>query len=184
MSVSRMLAGLMLAISAATPVSGWAVDAIGVEGGQDDENDISRGGIESQWYWGRQWFTQGDWYLGGLWEVSATYWSGDKGTSGNDWLFDFGITPVLRYARHTPLGLLGIPYVEFGVGPHVFSENEIQDEDYTINFAFGSYLGAGIQFGSRNQWELGYRFQHLSNADLGEDNPGIDFHLVRLGYRF
>jgi hypothetical protein len=29
-----------------------------------------------------------------------------------------------------------------------------------------------------------YRFQHLSNASLGDDNPGINFHVLHLGYRF
>jgi hypothetical protein len=32
--------------------------------------------------------------------------------------------------------------------------------------------------------DLGYRYQHLSNAGLGDSNPGINFHLVRLAYHF
>jgi len=31
---------------------------------------------------------------------------------------------------------------------------------------------------------LGYRYQHLSNLSIGDSNPGINFHLVRLGYHF
>jgi hypothetical protein len=29
-----------------------------------------------------------------------------------------------------------------------------------------------------------YRYQHQSNAGLGDDNPGINFHLMSLGYHF
>lgn len=31
---------------------------------------------------------------------------------------------------------------------------------------------------------LGYRFEHISNDSLYDSNPGIDFHMVGLSYRF
>jgi hypothetical protein len=41
---------------------------------------------------------------------------------------------------------------------------------YTIDF------GTGLQFfRKRNQsWSLGYRYQHLSNANISHHNPGTD----------
>lgn len=184
MSVGIVVRGALLAgAMAALPAACMAVDAIGVEGGREADEGLGRIGIETQWDWQRTWFAEGDWYLGGLWEVSASYWWGDEGTTGNDWLFDLGLTPVLRFARHSPL-LVGTPYLEAGAGPHVASETGIEDEEFDINFSFGSFIGAGVRVGANQQWELGYRFQHLSNAGLGDDNPGFNYHLVRLGYRF
>ena len=31
-------------------------------------------------------------------------------------------------------------------------------------------------------WRLGYRFQHMSNASLSRDNPGLNLHLLALSY--
>lgn len=31
---------------------------------------------------------------------------------------------------------------------------------------------------------IGYRFQHLSNASIAPPNDGVEFHLLRLGWRF
>lgn len=174
-----LLLGALLA-----PGCSLAVDGIGVEGGFDTEEGIDRLGIETRWAWGRSWFAEGDWYLGGMWETNASYWWGEAGRTGNDWLFDFGLTPVLRLARHTPIGGVATPYAELGAGVHVLSESGIEDFDLGINFTFGSYVGTGVRLGQSQQWELGYRFHHLSNAGLSDDNPGIEFHQLRLGYWF
>ena len=41
---------------------------------------------------------------------------------------------------------------------------------YTIDF------GCGLHFfrKARQDWTLGYRYQHLSNANISEHNPGTD----------
>ncbi len=159
----------------------WAWD-LALEFGIGEES-TKRGGFGIQWEWNKKWFAEGDWYLGGYWEVSFSYWDGEPGRTGNQSLVEGGITPVFRFQRHAPLyGLL--PYLEAAIGIHVMSETELGDKDFSIPFAFGDHLGAGIRFGGRGQFELGYRFQHLSNAGLGDSNPGINFHLVRLSCHF
>jgi len=159
-----------------------AVDGINVELGTG-EDDVDRVGVTINWDWSAKWFAEGDWYLGGHWEIGGSYWDGRKGRTGTDSLGEFGVAPVFRLQRHKALEQWS-PYLEFGVGPHVMTEDEIGDKDFSIEFAFGSHLGAGLRVGSRQQFEFGYRFQHLSNASLGDDNPGINFHLLRIGYRF
>ena len=67
---------------------------------------------------------------------------------------------------------------------HGYTEDGISDEDFDIPFAFGTHLGVGARFGANGRYELVYRYQHQSNAGLGDENPGINFHVVQLGYHF
>ena len=34
------------------------------------------------------------------------------------------------------------------------------------------------------KYDLGYRFQHLSNADIKKPNDGINFNQIRFSYHF
>jgi hypothetical protein len=47
---------------------------------------------------------------------------------------------------------------------------------------FTSHVGLNWDFAAH--WRLGYRFQHMSNADLSRDNPGLNMHLFALSYVF
>lgn len=178
-SPSRLLTLLILA--AAAPAA-TAVDSFVVELG-DGDDAAQRVGFAVTWTWSRKWFADGDWFLGGYWEVGGSYWDADEGRTGTDSLGELGITPVLRLEPHRDMGGL-LPYVELGVGAHVFTDTELEDKDFDIPFAFGSHLGAGMRFGDGARWELGYRYQHLSNASLGDSNPGINFHLLHLAYHW
>lgn len=156
-----------------------------LEGGwDDDEQDANRYGFAVAYDLPYRFLEAGSWYLGTYFEVSASYWDADDGGRWNeDSLFEGGLTGVLRFQREVGQGLV-TPFAELGTGPHVMSETQFVDKDFDLQFCFGSHLGAGLKFGNRGQFEALYRFQHLSNADLGDDNPGIDFHLLRFGYRF
>lgn len=172
-----LAAVLMLAANA------HAGSAVYVEGGtDDDEDDASRVGLALSYELPYRFLEAGNWYLGTAFEASASYWDARSGTSGNDSLFEGGLTGMLRYQR-TPTGGLA-PFVEAGTGPHVMSETGIANRDFDIRLTFGSHVGAGFRMGTRGQWEFLYRFQHLSNAGLGDSNPGINFHLLRVGYWF
>ncbi len=129
-----------------------------------------------------KWLDNGAWHLASYLEFSVTYWDGELGTEGEDDLVDFGLTPVLRYQRDPSAGFA--PFVEFAAGLHVHTEDGIGNRDFDIPFAFGSHIGAGARFGEQGRYELVYRFQHLSNAGLGDENPGINFHVLQLGYHF
>ncbi len=172
----------LLVHSVAYAADGFAVDGFAVEAGGGDDG-IGRGGVALQWDWNVRWLSLGEWSLGGYFELSGSYWEGEEGRTGNDSLGEIGITPVFRYQRHSTL--FGVkPYVEGGVGVHGMSDDTLGDKDFSTEFAVGSHGGAGIRFGSQDRFELGYRYQHLSNAGIGDSNPGINFHLVRLSYHF
>ena len=92
------------------------------------------------------------------------------------------MTPVFRLQRH-PFGATRIqPYLEAGVGFHLLSEREIENIILSTSFQFGIDVGWGLLWGHDRRVELGYRFQHLSNAGIRLPNPGINFHLLYLGY--
>lgn len=171
----------LIALTCTQAVNG-AETAFAVELGTGDDA-AERVGFRFDWAWSAKWFTEGDWYLGGYWEFGGSYWDAAGGRTGNDSLGELGVAPVLRLQPHQPIGGF-VPYVELGVGAHVLTDTELEDKNFDINFTFAEHLGAGFRFGDTGHWELGYRYQHLSNADLGDDNPGINFHLLRLGYHF
>jgi hypothetical protein len=174
---------LVLAALVSAPV--FADSTVYLEVGWDeDEQDANRYGFALAYDLPYRFLEAGGFYLGSYFEVSASWWHADQGgLTGQDSLYEGGLTGVLRYQREVGRGFL-TPFVELGTGPHLKSEREFVNKDFDLNFCFGSHLGAGLKFGEKGAYEVMYRFQHLSNADFGDDNPGIDFHLVRFGYRF
>jgi hypothetical protein len=45
-------------------------------------------------------------------------------------------------------------------------------------------VGVGVGLGEHQHYQIGYRFQHLSNASIKEPNPGINFQQIYLQYNF
>lgn len=174
---------LLAAALASSGHSAVALDSLALELGRvEGSQDVNRYGAVATWDWGVKWWQIGDWSLGGYWEAGVDYWDGKKGRTGNDSLVDFHVTPVFRY-QYTGASAV-TPFAEIGVGAHGFTDDKIGNKDFDIPFAFGSHFGAGFRFGEKKQYEVLYRFQHLSNAGLGDKNPGINFHLIHLGYHF
>ncbi|MGE0858994.1 MAG: acyloxyacyl hydrolase [Gammaproteobacteria bacterium] len=180
------LAGALLA--AALPQSALALDltptAMSVEGGTtEDRVDADRFGFTLRWDLAQPWFTVGDWRFVSYLEAGVNYWDSTDGRSGEDSLVDFHLTPVFRYEMKPGGGAIA-PFIEGGVGVHLYTEDALNDKEFDIPFAFGSHLGVGARFGQNGEYELMYRYQHQSNAGLGDENPGINFHLVSLGVHF
>jgi len=181
MSVNKKnWAGVILAsLLADASVPAFAVDGIAVEAGHGDSSDMGR--IAVQWDWKSRWFQGKDWHLGGYWDLGIGYWKRRDPLPGqNDEIAEIGLTPVLRLQQN---GLKG-PYVEAGIGFHVLSQSTIGSKRFSTLFQFGDHLAAGYRFGDKGAFDLGYRFQHLSNADIKKPNNGINFHQIRLQYHF
>jgi lipid A 3-O-deacylase len=77
------------------------------------------------------------------------------------------------------------PFVEAGVGIRLLSHTRISDR-FTVSsaFQFADMVGVGAQFGERQQYQVGFRFQHVSNGGIKEPNPGINFEQLYLQYNF
>ncbi len=75
-------------------------------------------------------------------------------------------------------------YVDASTGVHYLTETGIHDRNISIHMQFGTALGLGVAFGRGDQFDLGWRFMHFSNAEIKEPNDGINLNLIELGYRF
>lgn len=116
--------------------------------------------------------------IGGRWEINANYWYSTKTNPTNKDGYILGATPVFHYRWKT--GSVK-PYFELGGGPQWLSNITIEDEYKSTQFQFGSILGFGVE---NDAVEFGYRYLHISNANIELPNPGTDFHSFHIGYKF
>lgn len=180
MNTMKKLASLSLACVLSSGLSvAHAVDGFGIQAGHgDDSTDLLR--VDAKWNWDRKWPVGGDWLLTGYWEASLGRWEG-KG-NGAKTLVEAAVTPVFRLL---PAGRKSGPYAEAGIGVHLASAKRINhDREFGSHFNFGTHVGFGVLFGDNGQYDLGYRFQHISNAGTSSPNDGINFHQVLLRYNY
>lgn len=116
--------------------------------------------------------------IAGRWEINTNFWQSTLKQPLNDQGFVIGITPVFQYALKTS-GFK--PYLELGGGPQLLSDITIENEYKSTQFQFGSILGLGF---ATKHYEFGYRYLHISNANIELPNPGTDFHNLHFGYKF
>jgi lipid A 3-O-deacylase len=176
---------LLLFITTAGATGNNWIDAISLSLGTDEDSidaDIYRLGLENRWE--RTWFNGGAWNVGGYWDAELAYIKADAAPGENDNLYDFSLTPVFRLQRDTALSSGVSPFAEAGIGAHLLTVTSLADDEYSTAFQFGSLLGFGLGFGKHGQYELGYRFQHISNASIKRPNDGLNLHMLRLGYSF
>jgi lipid A 3-O-deacylase len=183
-TATTLLATLLMCCAATSharePV--W-LSSVSASLGQSDDSDESRVyRIGMQKDWRHSWFNQGAWYLGGYWDTEIGMMKPENGTRNK--VYDFGLTPVFRFQRDAHLSSGVIPFAEAGIGAHLLSDTHLGDRSLSTAFQFGSLIGLGVGFGERGQYELSYRYTHISNADLKQPNDGVDLHLLKLGYNF
>lgn len=178
---------LVLAASAflLAPGPAQSTDGVALDLGKDGVTNakVKRAQLGVQWDWKKRWLEAGNWHVGGYWDLGVGYWDNDTSDRTSSALWEIGFTPVFRLQQTTPAAIA--PYAEIGIGAHLLSETTVSAKrDLGGAVQFGSHVGLGARFGPRNALELGYRYQHLSNAGLDSPNDGIDFHSVRFGYWF
>lgn len=168
----------VMAILAAIAAPVAALDGMSFEVGRNGGVDMVRFGV--QWQWNQRWLPSAGRHLGGYWDLSAGTWRGDALAGQNDSVDDIGLTPTLRWQADDLKGF----YVEGGIGAHYLSGTTLGSRRFSTRFQFGDHLGIGYRFGPRGAFDLGYRYQHLSNADIKRPNDGMDFNQLRLQYWF
>jgi lipid A 3-O-deacylase len=167
-SAKRMLARMAvfaMLSTGASPVP--ALDGVSLEFGKNGSYEMAR--LGAQWQWQKRWL-----------DLSAAQWSADVPAGLNDSLVDIGFTPTLRWQAGDLRGF----YLEAGIGLHFLSHTSLGGRRFSTAFQFGDHLGLGYRFGAKGAYDLSYRFQHHSNADIKKPNAGMDFHQVRLQYWF
>ncbi|MFZ7126310.1 MAG: acyloxyacyl hydrolase [Desulfobacterales bacterium] len=66
--------------------------------------------------------------------------------------------------------------------PGVMTRHEFGEED--LGGVFIVSLDVGIHYAIGGRLILGYVYQHSSNAGIYDENPGVNFHSLQLGWRF
>ena len=129
--------------------------------------------------WDEKVYESESWELVGRWDLSFHKWTSDqKNNPGSKSGTIIGLSPVFHYQLKN---MAYTPYIELGGGPHLLSDVQIEDENKSTQFQFGSIFGLGIK---REGIEIGYRYLHISNANIKMPNPGTDIHSLHLGYHF
>ncbi len=97
--------------------------------------------------------------------------------------YAFGIIPVGLQINFRPRKNIQ-PFVE-GSGGFIYFDKRIPSEIGT-HFTFTADVGAGAEFRLKKSRAVtvGYKYFHLSNGNRGIENPGIDNHLIYVGYIF
>jgi lipid A 3-O-deacylase len=133
---------------------------------------------------GRRWLFGDQWHVAGYWEPALGFWTGGPLPDGsNRMIYEFALTPNLRLEKKILTAWSA--YVEYGLGVHLITGHHVTDSrDLGSNYHFGNHAGLGLRFGAKNEFDVGYRVQHLSNAGLRQPNRGIDFHLLHLRYSY
>lgn len=92
-----------------------------------------------------------------------------------DYVGTFGPSLVIRHSQ-LPL------FVNCGSRVTYLSQSAFGNRDFGIHLQFTSHCG--IDWKVVDRWEVGYRFQHMSNGGFGEPNPGLNVHMIGAAYRF
>lgn len=159
----------------------FAVDGLSVELGNGQHANSTRVGL--LWDFNKTWFNEGDWLVTGFWEANVGTWRGNSAAGNNQTITDLGITPVFRLQQKSPTGFA--PYLEGAIGFHLISPTYIYaNRKFGSAFEFGDHIGFGTRFGDKQQFDIGYRFQHLSNGGIKKPNQGININQVHFSYHF
>ena len=159
----------------------FAIDGLSVEQGKGQQTNTARLGVI--WDFNKTWFNEGDWLVTGFWEANVGIWRGNSAAGNNQTITDLGVTPVFRLQQKSPTGFA--PYLEGAIGFHLISPTYIYaNRKFGSAFEFGDHIGFGTRFGDKQQFDIGYRFQHLSNGGIKKPNQGININQVHFSYHF
>jgi lipid A 3-O-deacylase len=160
-----------------------SADQFGVQlGAAISDHDVKKGDLGFVWDPNLTW-----WYFGGFHftvvgeaHVGVWHYSGSNAVNQN--IVEVGAQPMFRIIKDS--GSIR-PYFEAGAGVRFLSHPTVAS-DYTLStaFQFTEVVGLGAQFGGRQQYQAGFRLQHISNADIKRPNPGINFSQLYLQYNF
>ncbi len=93
-----------------------------------------------------------------------------------------GVSPLMFRWNVRERGRL-TPFLEIATG-FVATNRDLPEGTTRMNFA--SHAGAGTRLRVAGRWSAvaGYRFQHISNANIAERNPGLNSNIGYLGVAY
>jgi hypothetical protein len=145
------------------------------------KNDLIVTRAALQWDWNQHWFNSNGTSLDGYFDLNAAWWRASNWKENDETknLGVIGFTPVFRFMKTEKKG----PYIEAGIGLSLFSKTyNNAGNNLGIRFQFADHVGVGYVF--KNNFDLGLRFQHYSNAGLSRKNSGENLLLLRAACRW
>jgi hypothetical protein len=112
------------------------------------------------------------WHIQTRLDLTAGWLSG----RGDD-AFIGTIGPTFDLGRdHFPLSLA------LGISPTIVSRYHFGHTDFGIPFQFTTH--GSILWEIRSHVAVEFRYQHMSNAEIGPSNPGLNLYMLGVGWRF
>ncbi len=79
--------------------------------------------------------------------------------------------PSIRFTSDAPR----VPrFVDIGISPTIIDGSKYGDEDFGTSLNFTTHVALGLRFGRTKNQILKFRYQHISNGGINNDNPGVD----------
>jgi hypothetical protein len=165
-------------------ISGWGFcsqglttdwEMLGIRGGiSDNRNDNNFYQVEAFSIWNMPW----SWALGAGWSLTP-YLEANAGMirASDNSAFVGSAGPGIYFT-----GFKETTRIFMGVNPTVISKHQFGSDDLGGAVQFTSHIG--IDFSVTRHIAIGYRLQHMSNAGLYSPNPGVNMHMLEVGYRF
>jgi hypothetical protein len=182
----RQLRAAALAIAGvlAAPAA-LGAPGLSLEYGDSLDEDVEMVQLNFSRSFGKQWELFSWLSVEPLWEASV----GHVAPEGRLDEFSDTWTAALQLVLHVPLTRSDRIFTEVGVGPVYISEENLHIDgevlDWGSNVLIRSHIGIGAYLDPGKRFFLSYRLQHTSNAGTGDaNNPGLDFQVFQVGYRF
>ncbi len=115
--------------------------------------------------------------------ASPPYTLVETRSCGSRWTYSGGLSPLGQRLNFAPGHRLQ-PFILGNAGFLVSPRDVPSDGSSRFNYTFEFGTGIEVNLDHRHAWAVDYRIHHLSNADLGAQNPGIDSQTVRVTYSF
>jgi hypothetical protein len=148
---------------------------LGFRGGISDhrnEEDFTQYEGFATWNLPLSWNLASNWSLTAYIEANAGMLKG-----GGNSAFVGSIGPGLYFS-----GFKDRISILMGVNPTVISKHTFGDEDLGGPIQFTSHIGVDLNL--FQHFAIGYRFQHMSNFIFYDPNPGLNLHMIEIGYIF
>lgn len=92
------------------------------------------------------------------------------------------ITPLVWRWNFEPRGRLA-PYGELA-GGGLWTRDPVPDKTTTANFTAHAAVGLRVFLRQREAAVVSYRFHHISNGNRIKQNPGVNAHMIQVGWVF
>ena len=114
---------------------------------------------------------------------AAVVFEPDHVRRGSSTIYGAGLSPLgfkVNFAQQSWIQ----PFVAASVG-FLYFQHDIP-VPHSSRFNFTPEIGLGVEFflAPQRALTLGYKFHHISNADIGDSNPGMNSHVIYAGFSF